>query len=130
MSVRNNPPYSGLWHHRQSASKQQLASKQKFHREPDTPTLIISLVLGVAGLLILVLLLSMVFITLAESREQQLVSEQDEEGEREGEEGLEEEMLISDTTLWGLVKSRWSRVGLPLAGLRARLEERNYIQVI
>ena len=68
----------------------------------------------------------MVFITLAESREQQLVSEQDEEGE----EGLEEEMLVSDTTLWGLVKSRWTRVGLPLAGLRARLEERNYIQVI
>ena len=97
-------------------------------READTPTLVISLVLGVAGLLILVLLLAMVFITLAESREQQLVSEQDEEGE--GEEGMEEEMLVTDTTLWGLVKSRWARVGLPLAGLRARLEERNYIQVI
>ena len=97
-------------------------------READTPTLVISLVLGVAGLLILVLLLSMVFITLAESREQQLVSEE-EEGEGE-EEQAEEEMLVSDTTLWGLVKSRWTRVALPLAGLRARLEERNYIQVI
>ena len=99
-------------------------------READTPTLVISLVLGVAGLLILVLLLSMVFITLAESREQQLVSEE-EEGEGDGEEEqAEEEMLVSDTTLWGLVKSRWTRVALPLAGLRARLEERNYIQVI
>ena len=70
----------------------------------------------------------MVFITLAESREQQLVSEE-EEGEGE-EEQAEEDMLVSDTTLWGLVKSRWTRVALPLAGLRARLEERNYIQVI
>ena len=90
--------------------------------------MIISLVLGVAGLLILVLLLSMVFITLAESREQQLVSE--EEGEHDGEEEVEEEMAESDVTLWGLLKNRWTRVALPLAGLRARLEERNYIQVI
>ena len=70
----------------------------------------------------------MVFITLAESREQQLVSEEEEE-DGDGEEGVEEEMLVSDTTLWGLLKSRWTRVALPLAGLRARLEERNYIQV-
>ena len=72
----------------------------------------------------------MVFITLAESREQQQLVSEEEEGEGEEEQGEEEEMLVSDTSLWGLVKSRWTRVALPLAGLRARLEERNYIQVI
>ena len=56
---------------------------------------------------------------------------EEEDGEGDGEEEqAEEDMLVSDTTLWGLVKSRWTRVALPLAGLRARLEERNYIQVI
>ena len=88
--------------------------------------------LGVAGLLILILLLSMVFITLAESKEQQLVAEEEEEEEVEGqhrEEEVEDEMT-SGTALISSMKSQLARVVLPLGGLKARLEERNYIQVI
>ena len=96
--------------------------------------MIISLVLGVAGLLILILLLSMVFITLAESKEQQLVAEEEEEEEEEvegqhREEEVEDEMT-SGTALISSMKSQLARVVLPLGGLKARLEERNYIQVI
>ena len=54
-------------------------------READTPTLVISMVLGVVGFLILLLLLSMVFITLAEGREQRLISQEEEEEEEEEE---------------------------------------------
>ena len=78
----------------------------------------------------------MVFITLVESKEQQLVAEEeeeeDEEEEVEGqhrEEEVEEEMT-SSTTLISSMKSQLARVALPLGGLKARLEERNYIQVI
>ena len=89
--------------------------------------------LGVAGLLILILLLSMVFITLAESKEQQLVAEEEDEDEEvEGqhrEEEVEEEMT-SGTALISSMKSQLAKVVLPLGGLKARLEERNYIQVI
>ena len=134
------PPRSRLWQHDgSSSSEHRLSSRKskKFEREPDTPTLIISLVLGVAGLLILILLLSMVFITLAESKEQQLVAEGEEEEEveevegqhRPWEEEVEEEMT-SGTTLISSMKSQLARVVLPLGGLKARLEERNYIQVI
>ena len=132
------PPRSRLWQHDGSlSSEHRLSSRKskKFEREPDTPTLIISLVLGVAGLLILILLLSMVFITLAESKEQQLVAEEEEEEVEEEVEGLHreeevEEEMTSGTTLISSMKSQLARVVLPLGGLKARLEERNYIQVI
>ena len=78
----------------------------------------------------------MVFITLAESKDQQLVAEEEEEQEEEEVEGqlhreeeVEEEMT-SSTTLISSMKSQLARVALPLGGLKARLEERNYIQVI
>ena len=127
------PPRSRLWQHDGSlSSEHRLSSRKskKFEREPDTPTLIISLVLGVAGLLILILLLSMVFITLAESKEQQLVAEEEEEVEGLHREEEVEEEMTSGTTLISSMKSQLARVVLPLGGLKARLEERNYMQVI
>ena len=126
-----------MWHHRQSASKQNLAANQKFHREPDTPTLIISLVLGVAGLLILVLLLSMVFITLAEGREQRLISQEEEEEEEEeevGEEGCVGNVVMCGgggrLWLWLALKRACTSLALPFIGLAVNLQERHYIQVI
>ena len=101
-------------------------------READTPTLVISLVLGVAGLLILVLLLSMVFITLAEGREQHLLSE--EEGEEQEEQGVNMESVCggggSFALMWAALKRGWTSVALPLRGFTSNLEERDYIQVI
>ena len=73
----------------------------------------------------------MVFITIVESKEQQLVAEEEEEQEEEEVEGLHrEEEMTSGTTLISSMKSQLTRVVLPLGGLKARLEERNYIQVI
>ena len=105
-------------------------------READTPTLVISLVLGVAGLLILVLLLSMVFITLAEGREQHLLSE--EEGDEQEEQGVNMESRGdvvcggrgSFALMWAALKRGWTSVALPFRGFTSNLEERDYIQVI
>ena len=106
-------------------------------READTPTLVISLVLGVAGLLILILLLSMVFITLAEGREQHLLSEEEEEEEVE-ERGVNMESRGDVVCgggggggrLWAALKRGWTSVALPLRGFTVNLQERDYIQVI
>ena len=95
-------------------------------READTPTLVISLVLGVAGLLILVLLLSMVFITLAEGREQHLLSEEEEEEEEES----RGDVVCGGRRLWAALKRGWTSVALPLRGFTVNLQERHYIQVI
>ena len=101
-------------------------------READTPTLVISLVLGVAGLLILVLLLSMVFITLAEGREQHLVSQEEEEDDDE--EGVVGGDVVcggrGSFKLWAALKRGWTSVAFPLRGFTVNLQERNYIQVI
>ena len=98
-------------------------------READTPTLVISLVLGVAGLLILVLLLSMVFITLAEGREQHLLSEEEEEEEEERGESRGD-VVCGGSRLWAALKRGWTSVALPLRGFTVNLQERHYIQVI
>ena len=105
-------------------------------READTPTLVISMVLGVVGFLILLLLLSMVFITLAEGREQRLISQEEEEEEVEEE---EEEGCVGNVVmcggggrlwLWLALKRAWTSLALPFIGLAVNLQERHYIQVI
>ena len=71
-------------------------------READTPTLVISMVLGVVGFLILLLLLSMVFITLAEGREQRLISQEEEEEEEVEEVEVETSGRAGWWTVWAL----------------------------
>ena len=101
-------------------------------READTPTLVISMVLGVVGFLILLLLLSMVFITLAEGREQRLISQEEEEE-------VEEEGCVGNVVmcggggrlwLWLALKRAYTSMALPFIGLAVNLQERHYIQVI
>jgi hypothetical protein len=93
---------------------------QAFPGEPGTAALVISLVLGVAGFTILILLLSMVFITLSEDKEREELVVEGAEDEGPGPvPGLV-------TALRGLARA----LGRSLAGARARLLERDYIQVI
>jgi len=117
---------AGLWKHHMPGHRR-IHTKRRFHREADTPTLVISLVLGVAGLLILVLLLSMVFITLAEGREQHLLTEEEEEEEEEESRG---DVVCGGSRLWAALKRGWTSVALPLRGFTVNLQERHYIQVI
>ena len=101
-------------------------------READTPTLVVSLVLGVAGLLILVLLLSMVAITLAEGKEQRLISAEEDEDDDE-EEGFGERgdaVGGRGRVLWAALKRAWTSLAAPLRGFTVNLQERNYIEVI
>merc|ERR1712192_75856 len=122
---------AGLWKHHMPGHHR-IHTKRKFHREADTPTLVISLVLGVSGLLILILLLSMVAITLAEGRDQHLIS--NEEEDEEDEEGGGDVVCGggSNFKLWAALKRGWTSVGLPLTlrGFVVNLQERDYIQVI
>ena len=100
-------------------------------READTPTLVISLVLGVAGLLILILLLSMVAITLAEGRDQHLISAEEEDEEDEEERGDVVCGGGGNFKLWWVALKRgWTSVAFPLRGFTVNLQERDYIQVI
>ena len=97
--------------------------------------MVISMVLGVVGFLILLLLLSMVFITLAEGREQRLISQEEEEVEFvEEEEGCVGNVVMcgggSRLWLWLALKRAWTSVALPFTGLAVNLQERHYIQVI
>ena len=95
--------------------------------------MVISMVLGVVGFLILLLLLSMVFITLAEGREQRLISQEEEEEEVE-EEGCVGNVVMcgggSRLWLWLALKRAWTSLALPFTGLAVNLQERHYIQVI
>ena len=95
------------------------------------------MVLGVVGFLILLLLLSMVFITLAEGREQRLISQEEEEEEVEiveEEEGCVGNVVMcgggSRLWLWLALKRAWTSLALPFTGLAVNLQERHYIQVI
>ena len=101
-------------------------------READTPTLVISLVLGVAGLLILILLLSMVAITLAEGRDQHLISAEEEDEEDEEERGDVVCGGGGNFKLWAALKRGWTSLAFPLTlrGFVVNLQERDYIQVI
>ena len=100
-------------------------------READTPTLVVSLVLGVAGLLILVLLLSMVAITLAEGKEQRLISaEEDDDDEEEGFGERGDAVGGRGSVLWAALKRAWTSLAAPLRGFTVNLQERNYIEVI
>ena len=103
-------------------------------READTPTLVISMVLGVVGFLILLLLLSMVFITLAEGREQRLISQEEVEEVEEEEEGCVGNVVMcgggSRLWLWLALKRACTSLALPFIGLAVNLQERHYIQVI
>ena len=94
------------------------------------------MVLGVVGFLILLLLLSMVFITLAEGREQRLISQEEEEEAEfvEEEEGCVGNVVMcgggSRLWLWLALKRAWTSLALPFTGLAVNLQERHYIQVI
>ena len=83
------------------------------------------------GFLILLLLLSMVFITLAEGREQHLVSQEEEDDEEEGAVGGDVVCGgCGSFKLWAALKRGWTSVDFPLRGFTVNLQERNYIQVI
>ena len=91
------------------------------------------MVLGVVGFLILLLLLSMVFITLAEGREQRLISQEEVE-EVEEEEGCVGNVVMCGgggrLWLWLALKRACTSLALPFIGLAVNLQERHYIQVI
>ena len=77
----------------------------------------------------------MVFITLAEGREQRLISQEEEEEEFvEEEEGFVGNVVMcgggSRLWLWLALKRAWTSLALPFTGLAVNLQERHYIQVI
>ena len=87
--------------------------------------------LGVAGLLILVLLLSMVAITLAEGKEQRLISaEEDDDDEEEGFGERGDAVDGRGRVLWAALKRAWTSLAAPFRGFTVNLQERNYIEVI
>ena len=92
------------------------------------------MVLGVVGFLILLLLLSMVFITLAEGREQRLISQEEEEEEfvEEEEKGCVGNVVMcgGGSRLWLALKRACTSLALPFTGIAVNLQERHYIQVI
>ena len=92
------------------------------------------MVLGVVGFLILLLLLSMVFITLAEGREQRLISQEEVEEVEEEEEGCVGNVVMCGgggrLWLWLALKRACTSLALPFIGLAVNLQERHYIQVI